>query len=198
MMGLAVDDHHDPRSTPKLSLSKLPCKPKHPTQMLTPPLQPSVSIPFHWEEAPGRPRSSTEEEAPPPHPSKSRAARCLHLPPRLSNEEPREVTIMPSSPTVVLDGPYVGRSLSLACTFSFRKGPGSGGLRPGSSRRSFGRSRRWSSFRFGGDEEKVASRGSFDISQSLGDFFKSEKNVKMNRLRRVRSFFHFSTIDSNL
>lgn len=195
-MGLAVDDHHDSRSTPKLSLSKLPCKPKHPTQMLTPPLQPSVSIPFQWEEAPGRPRSSTEEEAPPPPSSKSRAARCLHLPPRLSHEE-AEVTIMPSSsPSVVLDGPYVGRSLSLACTFSFRKGPGSGGLRP--ARRSFGLSRRWS-FKFAGDDqEKVASRGSFDLSQTLGDFFKSEKNVKMSRLRRVRSFFHLSTIDSNL
>ncbi|KAL0400587.1 UNVERIFIED_CONTAM: hypothetical protein Slati_4088600 [Sesamum latifolium] len=124
MMGLDVDDHCEPNSTPKLSLSKLPCKPREPIQMLTPPLHPSVSVPFHWEEVPGKPRPTMEEADAPPSAaaaatSKNKAVRCLDLPPRLLHDDASKITITPSP----LDGPYVGRSLSLACTFSFRKEP---------------------------------------------------------------------------
>ncbi|KAK4431319.1 hypothetical protein Salat_0894000 [Sesamum alatum] len=198
-MGLEVDDHCEPNSTPKLSLSKLPCKPREPIQMLTPPLHPSVSIPFHWEEVPGKPRATTEEAEAPPSAaaatSKNKAVcRCLDLPPRLLHDDAK-ITITPSP----LDGPYVGRSLSLACTFSFRKGPVTGreeGLRP--MKRSGGGilgSRQWGSFK---DEEKLP-RGSFDLSHSLGEILKSEKNVKITRVRRRRrSFFNLSTMNSNL
>lgn len=176
-MGIQVENHSEPNSTPKLTLSKPPYSkirdpppPRH--HMQTPPLRPSVSIPFHWEEAPGKPRAA------PPSSAKSKAARCLDLPPGLMQEEGK-ITIMPS-PTTVLDGPYVGRSLSLACTFSFRKGPGPKNLG----------SRRWESFR-------EVGRGSIDFSQSLGDIFRSEdSNVKVSRVRRRRSFFGLSTINS--
>ncbi|XP_057798792.1 uncharacterized protein LOC131014729 [Salvia miltiorrhiza] len=161
-MSLGVDDS----STPKLSLSRLPCKPKHPIQMLTPPLHPSLSIPFQWEEAPGKPRFPADDDA----------ARCLDLPPRLN----AQFTIMPS-PAMT----------PLSCSFSFRRGPGS--ARFGGSRRW----RSWGSFKF-----REEARGGFDLSQTLGDFFMSEKNSahvqKMRGITRVRSFFHFSTINSNL
>ncbi|KAL0317989.1 UNVERIFIED_CONTAM: hypothetical protein Sangu_2213200 [Sesamum angustifolium] len=200
MMGLEVDDHCEPNSTPKLSLSKLPCKPREPIQMLTPPLHPSLSIPFHWEEVPGKPRATVEEAEAPPSAAAAtsknvKAARCLDLPPRLLHDDAK-ITITPSP----LDGPYVGRSLSLACTFSFRKEPVTTGREEGprpmkrSSGSIFG-CRQWGSFK---DEEKLP-RGSFDLSHSLGEILKSEKNVKITRVRRRRrSFFNFSTINSNL
>ncbi|KAL7106891.1 hypothetical protein ACP275_06G020500 [Erythranthe tilingii] len=207
-MGLeAVDEKI---STPKLSLSKLPCKPREPPQLLTPPLHPSVSIPFRWEEAPGKPRATADDaaaaapsSAAAEEPPKNKAvARCLDLPPRLMmlHDDPK-ITLMPS-PTMVLDGPYMGRSLSLACTFSFRKGPAvvttgrEDGLRAGkkgSGGRNFG-SGRWGSFK----EEEKFDRGSFDFSHSLGEMFKSETNVKITRVRRRRSFFNLSTMNSNL
>ncbi|KAL0304422.1 UNVERIFIED_CONTAM: hypothetical protein Sradi_6310300 [Sesamum radiatum] len=138
--------------------------------MLTPPLHPSVSIPFHWEEVPGKPRATADEaEAPPSSAaatSKNKAARCLDLPPRLLHDDASKSTITPSP----LDGPYVGRSLSLACTFSFRKEPVPTGREEGAPRpmkRSSGRifgCRQWGSFK---DQEKLP-RGSFDLSHSLG------------------------------
>ncbi|XP_057774212.1 uncharacterized protein At4g00950-like isoform X2 [Salvia miltiorrhiza] len=173
-MGIKLEDHH----RPTLTLSKLPyCKPREPPQpMQTPPLRPSASIPFHWEEAPGKPRAGGS----PCSKSKSKSARCLELPPRLVHEEAKmTMTLMTPSPTTVLDGPYVGRSLSLACTFSFRKGPVPDG------KRNLG-SGRWGS-------ERKLGRGSMDFSQSLGDIFRSEDNLK---LRRRRSFFGLSTINS--
>ncbi|XP_051143326.1 uncharacterized protein At4g00950-like isoform X2 [Andrographis paniculata] len=113
---------------PKLTLSKPPpWKPREPLHMLTPPLHPSASIPFQWEEAPGKPRAA----APP-----DKAARCLDLPPRLMLHDEAKITTIPS-PTAVLDGPYVGRSLSLACTLSFRKGPPADGADEEPGRASF-------------------------------------------------------------
>lgn len=163
-MGLGGLDYEEARSTPKLSLSRLPCKPKLPIQMLTPPLHPSLSIPFQWEEAPGRPRFSI-----PAH------VEALDLPPRLLPE----LTIMPSPPAL-FHGPYA--SLFACCDFSFRRFTA---YSCGASRR-----RRWK-------EEK----GSFHLSQTLGDFFMRDKNKvhKMPRITRVRSLFHFScTLNSNL
>ncbi|KAL0382444.1 UNVERIFIED_CONTAM: hypothetical protein Scaly_0531700 [Sesamum calycinum] len=198
-MGFEVDDCYEPNSTPKLTLSKLPFwKPREPPPLMqTPPLRPSVSVPFQWEEVPGKPRAAVGtavETSPssttPPSSKNKTAARCLDLPPRLLHDESK-ITIMPS-PTTVLGGPYVGRSLSLACTFSFRKGLVSGreeGLRPAkrSSKRNFG-SGRWGSFK---DEEKF-SKGKLDFSRSLGDIFESDR---ITRVGRKRSFF---SINSNL
>ncbi|KAK6121816.1 hypothetical protein DH2020_044429 [Rehmannia glutinosa] len=154
--------------------------------MQTPPLRPSVSIPFRWEEAPGKPRATAYDGAIPPSSANKAARSCLDLPPRLLMfHDDAKITVMPS-PNTVLDGPYVGRSLSLACTFSFRKGPVVGrekGLRP--------TKRRWGSFR---DEGKFV-RGSLDISRSLGEIFEREKNVKRFGRRR---FFNLSSINSNM
>ncbi|ONI01206.1 hypothetical protein PRUPE_6G127900 [Prunus persica] len=71
--------------------------------MLTPPLQTSVSVPFQWEEAPGKPRHCSTTE------SKAKCARSLELPSRLLNEAAK-TTNMPF-PTTVLEGPDVGRTL---------------------------------------------------------------------------------------
>ncbi|XP_058100502.1 uncharacterized protein At4g00950-like [Magnolia sinica] len=93
-------------SSPKLSFYSLPRQPTEPAGMLTPPFRPSASVPFVWEEAPGRPRTCD---------SKPASARCLDLPPRLLTE--MIITSLPS-PTTVLEGPYVGRSVSCS---SFRE-----------------------------------------------------------------------------
>ncbi|CAN4085703.1 unnamed protein product [Withania somnifera] len=106
-------------STLKLSLSNLPKKPRNyndprlASAYTTPPLHPSVSIPFQWEEAPGKPKSPT---------SKSKTVRCLDLPPRLTLllSEAGKITNTPS-PTTVLDGPYVGRSFSCVNESAFEK-----------------------------------------------------------------------------
>lgn len=100
---------------PKLSLlSSFPSKTKYsetPPGMVTPPLRTStISIPFQWEEAPGKPRNSNSGGG-------GGAARCLELPPRLLPEGNKVIS---SSPTTVLDGPYIGRSVSLRRGGSFR------------------------------------------------------------------------------
>ncbi|XP_077228952.1 uncharacterized protein At4g00950-like isoform X2 [Tasmannia lanceolata] len=92
----------EPSSTPKLTFSSLPSQPREPSGMLTPPFRLPVSVPFIWEEAPGKPRACS---------AKPSGAKSLDLPPRLLTEI--RMTTLPS-PTTVLDGPYVGRSVS--CT----------------------------------------------------------------------------------
>ncbi|GMN42888.1 hypothetical protein TIFTF001_012097 [Ficus carica] len=89
-------------STPKLPLFSIKqhnmASPEHPG-MLTPPYQTSLSVPFRWEEKPGKPRPclalatvSTHDMTP----------KSLELPPRLLSE----TRLL--SPTTVLEGPYVG------------------------------------------------------------------------------------------
>ncbi|KAL6541496.1 hypothetical protein OROGR_010982 [Orobanche gracilis] len=202
-MGAKVDDHCESSSTPRLSLSRLPCKRREPIQMLTPPIHPLLSVPFRWEEVPGKPRAAAQVTAREPTPvGKSKVARCLDLPPILLRDD-AEIMNMPS-PATVLDGPYVGRSLSLACTFSFRKGVVVGrddiAFEPVMTRGGgrFG-SGRWGSFN---EEEKVGTgRGNFDLPQTLGGVFKREKNVKITRVerkRKRRSLFNLPSMNSNL
>ncbi|XP_057462520.1 uncharacterized protein At4g00950-like [Actinidia eriantha] len=100
-----------PSSIPKLSLFSLPSKPPEPPGILTPPLQALASVPFQWEEVPGKPRDCST--------AKPKAARCLDLPPRLLTEAGK-ITNTPS-PTTVLDGPYSSRSLSHTMSFSLGK-----------------------------------------------------------------------------
>ncbi|XP_062091376.1 uncharacterized protein At4g00950 [Humulus lupulus] len=88
------------QSIPKLPLFSVPPvpSPEH-SGMLTPPHQTQLSVPFRWEEQPGKPRpcmvlatlSNISEFAP----------KCLELPPRLLLETKL------ASPTTVLEGPYV-------------------------------------------------------------------------------------------
>ncbi|XP_047960038.1 uncharacterized protein At4g00950-like [Salvia hispanica] len=74
---------------------KLPAalSPEHPSGAATPPLHALASVPFKWEEQPGKPRPCTDIILRP----EPAARRCLELP-------PCRITKMPS-PTTVLDGP---------------------------------------------------------------------------------------------
>ncbi|KAI3444395.1 hypothetical protein Pfo_001060 [Paulownia fortunei] len=91
--------------------------PEHPSGMATPPLQTSASVPFKWEEEPGKPRPCTHI-IPLPEPAK-----CLELPPcRMLFMEPTNKITKTPSPTTVLDGPYnVGRPKFSSFRF-FREG----------------------------------------------------------------------------
>ncbi|KAG6752671.1 hypothetical protein POTOM_042700 [Populus tomentosa] len=103
---------YDPSPTPKLSLFSLPGKlPESPARMLTSPIHTLASVPFKWEDAPGKP-------SPPcmPQSDEPKIDRWLELPPRLLAKA--QESNMPS-PAIVLDGPYVPRSLSLGKGSSF-------------------------------------------------------------------------------
>lgn len=159
-----------PSSTPKLSLYSLPSKPPPPPGSLTPPLHTVASIPFQWEEAPGKPRPVSLATSN----YKSRAARCLDLPPRLLTERSRVTNI--ASPTTVLEGPYEGgRSVSFSLGSGEEKGRSS-------------RELRW--FRGSFKDSRGASVGSFDFSSSYG--LEDDSKVKMTRIRRRSSFLSFS------
>ncbi|XP_071723704.1 uncharacterized protein At4g00950-like [Rutidosis leptorrhynchoides] len=168
--------------------------------MLTPPINRSVSIPFKWEEAPGKPRPRSTE---PSNPTNYNVARCLELPPRLS-----KITSMPS-PTTVLDGPYVGRSLSQRVSFGKMVG-GSFGVLPtegNGNRREVGfGSGRWVIKKSDKEEEK--EKGSFDFSRfpvtDYVDYGRHDgdggdgTNVKIMKMRRKASFIRFPTTKSHL
>ncbi|KAE8676184.1 putative RWP-RK domain-containing protein [Hibiscus syriacus] len=160
-------------TTPKLSLYSFPSKGKEPLGMITPPIHVSVSIPFQWEEAPGKPRRpyrSSDNETDTSSRSKPNAARCLELPPRLLAES--KIANMPS-PTTFLDGPdecwFVSNSLS------FRK---SGSLRSLDNKRvnkeiPKSGSTRWGSFKKSG---RVV-QGSFSSSTPVADGGDTEASI---------------------
>lgn len=75
-------------------LPTAPLSPDHPSGMATPPLHALASVPFKWEELPGKPRPCTDIIVRP-----EPAAKCLEPPPC------SKMAKMPS-PTTVLDGPY--------------------------------------------------------------------------------------------
>ncbi|KAL2511274.1 hypothetical protein Adt_16874 [Abeliophyllum distichum] len=107
-MGFQGEDGHD--STPELPLFSKPVphmmqSPDH-SGMLTPPLHTLASVPFQWEEEPGKPRPCTALITL-PNP-KNTETKCLELPPRLFMESSTKNTKTPS-PTTVLDGPYVSK-----------------------------------------------------------------------------------------
>ncbi|XP_042480572.1 uncharacterized protein At4g00950-like [Macadamia integrifolia] len=104
------------KSPQKLSLFSLPIpqQSQDPPGMLTPPFKSPASVPFLWEEAPGKPLLTSNSS------SSSAIARCLELPPRLQLME--SFNNNTPSPTTVLDGPYVGRSSSFTSS-SFGRDP---------------------------------------------------------------------------
>ncbi|GMI75577.1 hypothetical protein like AT4G27810 [Hibiscus trionum] len=181
--------------TPKLSLYSFPSKGKEPPGMITPPIHVPVSIPFQWEEAPGKPRRpyrTTDNETDTSSRSKPNAARCLELPPRLLAES--KVANMPS-PTTVLDGPDACRFVPNA--LSFRKG---GSLRSldnkwvNKEKGKFGSSR-WGSFRKAG---RVV-QGSFDSSTPVVvDGGVGDAEVKITRVRKKASFLNLSHARSHV
>ncbi|KAL8167661.1 hypothetical protein V2J09_009160 [Rumex salicifolius] len=96
---------------PKLTLTTLPSSHRktaaEPLGLITPPLNPMASVPFQWEEVPGRPRirpNKTLSPGPSPSPiSKPKSARFLDVPPRLMTLVDGKVNDLPS-PTTVLGG----------------------------------------------------------------------------------------------
>ena len=159
--------HHEPRHhTPaKLSLLVPPRTSMPPEAPTPPPRTTTVSVPFQWEEAPGKPRPChTRSE-----PNKgSDVARTLELPPRLLFLETKVSNSMPS-PTTVLDGPYVGRATSFTSSFRTPKE---------SWKDNFGSSR-W------GGVKKKNGEGSFDFSSWTED---GTSKVNITRVRRRGSF----------
>ncbi|KAF5442720.1 hypothetical protein F2P56_035347 [Juglans regia] len=193
-MGSSEPDN-EASSTPKLSLFSLPSKllDQESTGMLTPPLRATASVPFHWEEAPGKPRQPCAADSKP-----ETAARILELPPRLLLSESKSMN-MPS-PTTVLDGPYVlGRTVSHSYRFSFRSPDQDVGRRLTSKERGgHFRSMRWGSFR----KNKQVFQGSFDFSSSSvidGDHGGGNNTKgKITRVRRKGSFLSLANTSSHL
>ncbi|KAK1560937.1 hypothetical protein Q3G72_032533 [Acer saccharum] len=119
-------------STLKLPLFSMTSTMESPERpgMLTPPLHTSVSVPFRWEEEPGKPKPCTALITySDPKSNSDFAHKCLELPPRLLSMDANSSSKL-SSPTTVLEGPYyVGRPrfqgssfrMSGECYGSFRK-----------------------------------------------------------------------------
>lgn len=174
-MGSEAD--YEANSTPKLSLFSLPSKPPEPTGMLTPPLRFQASVPFQWEEAPGKPRQCTKTTT--ESSSKPKCARSLELPPRLLLSESK-MTNTPS-PTTVLDGPYVGRSISFR--FSLRSPEGLVGKKVAKDK---GGSMRWGSFR----KTKEVVEGIFDFSSyQVVDSGGGDTKMKITRVKKRSGSF---------
>ncbi|CAA7050202.1 unnamed protein product [Microthlaspi erraticum] len=101
-MEFEFDDQERFCATPKLPLFSIPLNRASQTPGLaTPPVNIAGTVPFLWEEAPGKPRVSDENKPPASKLNAGGVVRCLELPPRLFFPGANE-----PSPTTVLDGPY--------------------------------------------------------------------------------------------
>lgn len=190
--------------TPKLALlSASHARMQSPERsgMLTPPLHASASVPFRWEEEPGKPKPCTALTT-----SSDFSPKCLELPPRLLTDA--KSTKLPS-PTTVLEGPYTGRNrfqsssfrMGSECYGSFRAGScspemvklGTMVLRKrgykekgilGSWRRRVFKARR----EVGGNSYVFPSSGDRESESSREGEESSTTSVKITRIRRVGSF----------
>ncbi|KAI3878816.1 hypothetical protein MKW92_024962 [Papaver armeniacum] len=198
----------EPTSAPKLSLFSLPNQSPEPTGMLTPPLRPPASVPFQWEEAPGKPRGGCCRQI-----LSNDVARCLELPPRLLSEV--KIIEMPS-PTTVLEGPYItGRSSSFSSA-SFSKerfsdtGHGNNNNSKVIGQGYFGNwvkknSSSFKGFGHSAEDNIVISRSSSSVSSSVfvnggggGGGDENFTKVKITRFRRRGSFLSLSNTSSQL
>uniref|UniRef100_A0A2P2IWG3 Uncharacterized protein MANES_05G021600 n=1 Tax=Rhizophora mucronata TaxID=61149 RepID=A0A2P2IWG3_RHIMU len=108
-------------STPRLPLLAKPLVHGHmqspeASGMVTPPHYTAASVPFRWEEEPGKPRncSTLSKFNPVDFPN-----RCLELPPRLLLVD-ANVTKLPSS-TTALEDPYTGKARFRSSSFRIIK-----------------------------------------------------------------------------
>nr|KYP48036.1 hypothetical protein KK1_030327 [Cajanus cajan] len=145
-----------------------------------PPPETAISVPFKWEEAPGKPRHCHRES----EPEKS-AVKTLELPPRLLFLLETKNVDGPS-PTTVLDGPYVGRALSF--TTSYRTPRAHWNSNFGSSR--------WSGYKKISTHD--ADEGNFDFSHHFTTVPQPKPNVKITRLHRTRTFWTLSKPSSHM
>ncbi|KAE8703645.1 Detected protein of unknown function [Hibiscus syriacus] len=100
---------------------------------LTPPLRASASVPFRWEEEPGKPKAYTTVATF----SDDFARKCLELPPRLlllqeANKKKTNNNEKLCSTTTVLDGPYLGRARFQSSSFRMVKSERYGSFSAGS------------------------------------------------------------------
>ncbi|KAE8698023.1 auxin response factor 9-like [Hibiscus syriacus] len=99
---------------PLLSVSHAQLQSPERSGTLTPPFYVSAaSVPFRWEEEPGKPKPCTTLATFSSTPNEP-AQKCLELPPRLLLDA--KVTKL-SSPTTVLEGPYMGRARFQSSSF---------------------------------------------------------------------------------
>ncbi|KAE8700981.1 hypothetical protein F3Y22_tig00110549pilonHSYRG00056 [Hibiscus syriacus] len=97
---------------------------------LTPPLRASASVPFRWEEEPGKPKAYATFPM--------TLLGCLQLPPRLlllqeaNNNNKRKKNDKLCSPTTVLDGPYWGSARFQSSSFRMVKSERYGSFHAGS------------------------------------------------------------------
>ncbi|RZC59050.1 hypothetical protein C5167_006353 [Papaver somniferum] len=200
----------EPTSAPKLSLFSLPNQSPEPTGMLTPPLRPPASVPFQWEEAPGKPRGGCCREI-----LSNDVARCLELPPRLLSEV--KIIEIPS-PTTVLEGPYItGRSSSFSSASFSKERFSDTGHSSNNNNKVIGQGyfgnwvkKNSSSFKgFGGQsaEDNIVISRSSSVSSSVfmtevvnggGGGGENFTKVKITRFRRRGSFLSLSNTSSQL
>ncbi|KAK1374025.1 DUF688 domain-containing protein [Heracleum sosnowskyi] len=212
-------------SSPKLPLfSASPKLSPEPSGLQTPPLQTSASVPFLWEQEPGKPLPCTAIITVPSH------KKCLELPPRLQPTEYSRLITKTPSPTTVLDGPYMGKNVissasfrlfssskrqdSFDSRFSGRFSPervqvsalllGEKKGRKGLFGNSWGQ--RQKSFKLKGIKDDYGSEASSVFSQSLDDELPLENEsdinitsakVKRNIFRRNGSFSNLSHAKSH-
>lgn len=185
------DHGHDYNTPPKLSLPVTrPClAPEAPTP---PPRTTALSVPFQWEEAPGKPRPCHTRSEPSPRGTGRDAvvARALELPPRLlsSLDQTNNNNSVPS-PTTVLDGPYVGRAVSFTSSYRGSSIKDTESLNFASSR--------WVGLKKNSNNHnnRVDPEGSFDFSSWTVD---GTSKVKITRVRRKGSFLSRSHGNSHL
>lgn len=116
MGGCEVEFEQDQCKVPKLPLLNPPTTMHSPERsgMKTPPLFTSASVPFGWEEEPGKPRPCTALVT-----FSNPTPKCLELPPRLLLDSNNNISKL-SSPTTVLEGPYPYVSSNTCHSPSFR------------------------------------------------------------------------------
>ncbi|PIA28220.1 hypothetical protein AQUCO_07200100v1 [Aquilegia coerulea] len=182
-------------TTPKLSLFSLPNHQQvpEPPGMLTPPLQKQASIPFLWEEAPGKPRFPTSSSS--TTTTNKSLARCLELPPRLILSEVKMTEI--PSPTTVFDGPYVRRSASHSTVFARERLTSFEDIGSISKRSgyfgSWGKKSSMRNTRVCEDSCGISSCSSSFRGSTGGDSDIDTTKVKITRIRRTGSFFRLSS-----
>ena len=195
-------------SSPQLPLfSASPKLSAEPSGLSTPPLQTSASVPFLWEQEPGKPLPCTALITLPTH------NKCLDLPPRLQPTEHSRLITKTPSPTTVLDGPYNVISSASFRLFSSSKRHDSFHTPFGPERLHMGRKglfgnswgQRYKSFKLKGSKEEIGSEASSVFSLSLdekedeneSDVNRTSAKVKRPKFRRRGSFSTLSHVKSH-
>lgn len=195
---------------PKLSLYSVPGQRMKPLGTATPPPRVLVSVPFMWEEAPGKPR---KQPTPGGHGMMPGGARSLDLPPRMVAAMVEAKSNKTLSPTTALDGPeHATRPVPLGSCYSFSFGEGRtdvtvGGKKKGvvwfwgrKSGRKMMRDGTWEMSVEGLEEKDVtcSSMSSSPSRKKHGGEHEEDGNVeegriRITRMRRNRSLANVST-----